>query len=149
MCNRTGSVVYGKAVCDGTASEKRQQLGDDMGIKEKKKIFWSGYAVFLFLALYISIGEILPVKNTTIFLLGSMWIWNGIAVFLDANMLFLRPFVPGVRLLFSASILLLGVAWCIAACTSLANRGIPMLLLSLPFLMVAFFCWRFNKKAQS
>lgn len=120
-----------------------------MGIKEKKKIFWSGYAVFLLLGMYISAAELLPVKNTMIFLFGSIWIWNGITVFLDANMLFLRPFVPGVGLLFSASILLLGVTWCIAACTSIANRGIPMLLLSLPFLIVAFFCWRFNKKIQS
>ena len=104
----------------------------------KNLIYWSVYGILMAVGIVLSIFHILPVKNTTVLLLGLMWIWAGVSVILKVNTHYAQKYERKQQLVFSASNIGMGVAWSILSCTSLSGQAISVILISAPFLIPIF-----------
>lgn len=101
----------------------------------KKTIYWCVYVLLLLSSIYIKISNILPVKSTTIFLFGLMWIWTGLSLICRINPYYAQKYERRHQFLFAISSVGMGISWNIISLTHLSNQAIPMILISSPFLI--------------
>lgn len=103
----------------------------------KKWIYWGGY-VFLTLAGFLTcIFRLLPVVTPSVLLLGLYDLWQG-----TARLLRLYPYVPRHhsprrQLLFSAACICLGMVWVPLSLTSWSTQWGPLIVSTLPSLILA------------
>lgn len=112
----------------------------------RKLIYWSVYGIFMAVGFVLSIFRILPVKNAVIFLLGLMWLWNGISLILKVNPQYAQIYERKDQLVISATTIGLGVSWSVLSCTSLSNQAMPVILVSVFFLIPNFLIYHHYKK---
>ena len=106
-----------------------------MSTKAKKLIYWIGYLLLAAMGLWLSAARILPICNTTIFLFGIYWLWNAITLYLRWNPVFAAKDPRRAQLGYAAASAGLGIAWIIISFFALSNEALPMLLVSLPFVV--------------
>ena len=116
-------------------SEKGVSLMSSMSTKAKKLIYWIGYLLLAAMGLWLSATRILPICNTTIFLFGTYWLWNAITLYLRWNPVFAAKDPRRAQLGYAAASAGLGIAWIIISFFALSNEALPMLLVSLPFVV--------------
>ena len=97
-----------------------------MSTKAKKLIYWIGYLLLAAVGLWLSAARILPICNTTIFLFGIYWLWNPVFAAKDPRR---------AQLGYAAASAGLGISWIIISFFALSNEALPMLLVSLPFVV--------------
>ena len=114
--------------------------------KPKQAIYWLGYFVILLAGMYLSRYQIISVQNTSIFLFGLMWIWTGSTVIFHVNPYYAQNYTRKYQLIIALSCLGLGVSWVIISLNKLSNQGIPILLISAPFLLIDL--WVFLHKGS-
>ena len=101
-------------------------------------LYWSVYLFLMLIGILLRRYHILPIKNTSIFLLGLMWIWTGLSLFGSINPYFAQKYGRKQQLVFAAASVGLGVAWSIVSLSPLSNQALPMAIISLPFLIADF-----------
>ena len=113
----------------------------------KRVFYWVGYAASMALG-FGFLFLVHPVYDLTIYFLGVVWLWNGIALLLGWDPYFARKFSPQKqefyaqrRVPLAISRAGLGVIWMVMAYSRLSMRALPMLLVSLPTLVVHFLCY--------
>ena len=106
-----------------------------MSATTKKLIYWIGYLLLLAVGVWLSASKILSICNTTIFLLGLYWLWNAITLYLGWNPAFAQKYPRRALLGFAAAFAGLGIAWIAISFFTLSNEALPMILVSLPFLI--------------
>lgn len=118
-------------------------------IIEKKIIYWSVYIILLIGGMGLSLFEVFLLENTVIFLFGLMWIWIGISLILKVNPYFGQKYKRKYQILFSVTVIGLGIAWDIVSLMPLSKEGIPMIFVSMLFLIlclwIVFFKRIFNE----
>lgn len=118
-----------------------------MNEKMKKLIYLGIYLFSICVGAVISVYKILPVKNTAVLLLGFTVIWTGIAFGLDLTPYHAQKYSRKSQWAVSASAIGLGAVWSVISCTSWANQALPMICVSVPFLLIDFVIWLYNKKS--
>ena len=106
-----------------------------MSATTKKCIYWIGYLLLLAVGVWPSASRILPVCNTAIFLLGLYWLWNGITLYLRCNPASEQKYPRRAQLGFAAASAGLGITWIAISFFALSNEALPMILVSLPFVI--------------
>lgn len=106
-----------------------------MSATTKKLIYWIGYLLLLAAGICLSASKILPICNTAIFLLGLYWLWNAITLYLHWNPAFAQKYPRRAQLGFAAASTGLGIVWIIISFFALSNEALPMILVSLPFVI--------------
>ncbi len=106
-----------------------------MSATAKKFIYWIGYLLLLAVGIWLSASKILSISNTAIFLLGLYWIWNAITLYLRWNPAFAQKYPRRAQLGFAAASAGLGIAWVAISFFALSNEALPMILVSLPFVI--------------
>ena len=101
----------------------------------KERIYWIGYLLLIAIGVWLSASKILPICNTLIFLLGLYWIWNAITLYLRWNPAFAQKYPRRAQLGFAAASVGLGIAWIAISFFPLSNEALPMILVSLPFVI--------------
>ena len=112
----------------------------------KKVIYWCVYVILLLSGICIKISNIIPVKNTTIFLFGLMWIWTGLSLICRINPYYAQKYERRYQFLFAVFSVGIGISWNIISLTYLSNQAIPMILISMPFLIADFILFLRYKK---
>ncbi len=107
-----------------------------MEMKGKQLIYWIGYSVILIIGIYLSANKIVPVQTASIFLLGLIWIWMGCTVIFKTNPYYAQKYVRKHQMLMALSSLGLGVSWVLLSLTPYSKRGIPVALVSVPFIFI-------------
>jgi hypothetical protein len=116
----------------------------------KKPIYWVIYMVLFIGGLALSRFRVLPVVNTTIFLFGFMWIWNGVSLLLCVNPYYGQKYGRTAQIVFSLADIGLGITWFILSQTQLSQQGLPVLLVSFPFVAIdGFLFFRHRRKQES
>lgn len=103
--------------------------------KTKRYLYWVVYILLLLAGMGISYFDILPIVTTSIFLLGLFWIWTGISLIMQMNPHYAQQYCRREQFIFSATSIGLGVSWTIISCTEYSNQVLPMIIVSLPFLL--------------
>ena len=75
-----------------------------------------------------------PCQNLSI-LFGIYWLWNAITLYLRRNPVFAAKDPRRAQLDYAAASAGLGIAWIIISFFPLSNEALPMLLVSLPFVV--------------
>lgn len=114
--------------------------------RKKKVIYWVGYLMLMALGVVVRMKGLLPIVNTTIFLFGLMWIWVGITVLCKSNPHFAQKHARKWQIVYALSSLGLGVAWVILSMTVSSQRGLPVAMVSLPFIALDAWAYSRNKK---
>lgn len=103
--------------------------------KAKQCIYWIGYLLLLSAGIWLSAANILSVCNTLVFLLGLYWLWNSITLVLSCNPSFAQKYPRHTQFHFAVSAAGLGIVWIGISFFALSNRALPMLIVSLPFVI--------------
>lgn len=112
----------------------------------RKVIYWSVYIVLLLGGLYLKIKNAISVENTTIFLFGLMWIWMSVSLLFQINPYYTQKYERKHQVLFAISSLGMGISWSIVSLTQFSNQAMPMILISIPFLIFDAFIFRRYRK---
>lgn len=83
-----------------------------------------------------SIFRVLPIENTTVFLLGLFWVWNGVFALLGIPYPMTKTVCMAERRVWGTSGLTMGAVWTGMALTPLADQFWPMAAASTPFILV-------------
>lgn len=112
----------------------------------KKLIYWSIYTLLMLSGIVLKTANVLPIKATTIFLFGLMWIWTGVSLACGLNPYYAQNYARNSQLVFAVTSLGLGVTWFIISLTDLSAQAIPMILVSTPFLVPNLIMFLRSKK---
>ena len=115
----------------------------------KKAIYWLGYAILLISGTAISLNRLLPVYNTYIFLMGMVWCWNGFMMVLNLTeygKAYSRS--ESCKRIHGVIFLAMGGAWIPLSLTAAADRALPVLLCSAPFLALLVLTAGLDKKKR-
>lgn len=125
-------------------NRKREIWGKVNEVDMRKKIvYWCIYFILLIGGMVVSF-KVLLLENTTIFLLGLIWIWTGTSLILKQNPYYGQKYSRKYQILLSISAIGLGIVWSIISFISLSNETVPMIFVSLPFVLFDF--WIFLHK---
>ncbi len=116
-----------------------------MESRGKKIIYWIVYILLLLGGMAAKIWNILPIKTTSIFLFGLMWLWTGISLAYGANPYYAQKYERRSQLVFAMSSVGLGIGWTLISLTSLSAQAIPMVLISAPFVFLDMIMFCRNK----
>lgn len=114
--------------------------------RRKKLIYWSVHLILLAGGIAVSIFRILPLQNSTIFLLGSFWVWTGLSAILNVNPMYAQQYDRRHQLLQAASSVGMGIAWVVLACFPGSKQALPVLLASTPFILLDLWCLVHKKR---
>ena len=101
----------------------------------KNIIYWSVYIFLIGVGIVFSVNEVLPIHNTMIFLLGVMCFWTGVSIIIGVHTFYAQKYIRKYQMMIAVIITILGISWMAISCTALCDEAIPMLLVSLPFLL--------------
>lgn len=115
----------------------------------KKMIYWLGYAVLLVGGIAVSMKRLLPIHNTYIYLMGTLFIWSGLLMVFNLSEygdVYRRSTV--CKRIHGVIFMVMGGAWVPLSLTPLCNRGMPVLLCSVPFLALLVLTASLDKKKR-
>lgn len=115
----------------------------------KKMYYWLGYAAALIGGTAVSWNRLLPVHNTYIFLMGLIWTWTGLLMALNLSEYgdaYKRS--TTCKRIHGIIFLAMGGAWIPLSPTAAANRAMPVLLCSAPFLVLLALTTSLDKKKR-
>ena len=95
-----------------------------------------------------SIFRVLPIENTTVFLLGLFWVWNGVFALLGIPYPMTKAACMAERRIWGASGLAMGAVWIGMSLTPLADQLWPMAAASVPFLLADILAGAYFKRKK-
>lgn len=107
-----------------------------MNDTRKKWTYWGVYFILIVGGAVMSVFKILLIMNTAVFLLGLMWVWNGFSLLLKVNPYYAQQYGRKSQLGVAAAFCVLGVVWIGISFTALSNRALPMIFVSVPFIII-------------
>ncbi len=114
--------------------------------RKKKVIYWLGYLTLIVIGIVAKVKGLLPIVNTTIFLFGLMWVWVGVTVLCKINPHYAQKHARKWQIAYAVGDLGLGVSWVALSLTEFSQRGLPVALVSLPFIVLDAWAYFRNKK---
>jgi len=103
----------------------------------KKWGYWVGAAVLFVGGFCLSWSRLLPIQNTYTFVMGLHWLWNSAALLLGHPAVD-RGHPRTCQLIYSAVFLATGAVWVWISMTELCDRMLPMLAVTIPFLLILY-----------
>lgn len=116
-------------------------------VRAKRIIYWIGYAVILLTGIYLSTNRIVPIQTPLIFLLGLVWIWTGCTIIFKTNPYYAQKYMRKHQIIMAVTSLGMGISWVIISLTPLSKQGIPMIIVSIPFVLIDW--WVYLHKTGS
>ena len=113
----------------------------------KKMIYWIGIAVVLAVGVLLAMKEVLPICNAVPFLMGLLFVWIGLMALLQVNDFWTRGDSRLVEILSAVIFMCFGAAYVVLSFFEASNEGLPVLLVSVPFIIamtatVAYGKWK-------
>ena len=115
----------------------------------KKLIYWIGYGCFVYFGFYATLKQILPVKSGSMFLLGLLWIWRSIALSSKIETHYAQKFSRRDQIILSVVDGCMGLSWVSLSLTEHSKQLLPILLVSLPFLIASYFLFQRYRHQKS
>ena len=105
----------------------------------KRWVYWVGLAFVLAIEFYLMANKIIAIHSGALFALGGFWLWRGIAVGLlkIEGIYAMVQFTRKRELIMSVLDFCMGVSWIAISLTEASTQLIPVLLVSLPFIVAA------------
>ena len=102
----------------------------------KKNVLYYGVSITLvILGAALSITGILPVENNTAFLLGLLWIWQGIALLMKLDTPRGGKYTRKIQIGLGICDIVLGTLWVPMALMKFSNEAWPLLITAGPVLI--------------
>ena len=110
---------------------------------KKKVIYWGGLIILFAVGALVSFHQLLPIYGTVPFLMGLLFIWIGLMALLKVNQYWTREDTRLCEVLSSVVYMGFGAAYVLLSMSPRANEGLPVLIVSIPFIlaMMAIVAW--------
>lgn len=102
-------------------------------------LFFGIAGILLAVGTILSIFQILPIKSTSVFLMGITMLWTGVSLILKINIDLVEKYTRKIQWWLSATYTGLGIAWIVISCTPQSLSALPMIYVSTPFVLAAIF----------
>lgn len=111
----------------------------------KHILYWLGYLLLLGGGIAAVWTRLIPMQNTTTFLMALFFLWNGCLLLLNQNPIFhVEP--KRYMVICAVSMLALGLVWIPVSMHPQANQGWLQVVTGIPVLLVLFAAHQYYKK---
>lgn len=101
----------------------------------KRTIYWCGIVVLAVVGALVSFHQLLPICNPVPFVMGLLFVWIGLMAILKINNYWTKEDDRNTEVLSSVVFMGFGAAYILLSMFPQANEGMPILLVSIPFII--------------
>lgn len=117
----------------------------------KRWVYWVGLAAILAIEFYLMANKILVIHSGALFSLGGFWLWRGIAAgLLKVEGIYkIEQFTRKREKIMAVLDFCMGLSWIAISLTEASTQLVPILLVSVPFIIAAtVVCYYKNEKTE-
>ena len=117
----------------------------------KRWVYWGGLAAILAIEFYLMANKILVIHSGALFSLGGFWLWRGISAgLLKVEGIYkIEQFTRKREMIMAVLDFCMGLSWIAISLTEASTQLVPILLVSVPFIIAAaLVCHYKNEKTE-